>query len=139
MELKRRLNAVAKCISPQIEVMNVADEMRRLTSRLEELVRYAEEKMALAASRDKTIGLRTKEAREKAEVERKELQEAEAQENLADQEESARLRAERASKSKKAVDPDFLGVTQDGSVMFDPDAEADKPVAKKKAKKKKKR
>jgi len=92
MEIKRRLNKVSKRLTPQIEVMNVANEMKTLTSRLEELVTYAEQKIERTEERRrnkmKTIGQQVDEQR-KAEakvISDHQVEEAEA--NLRDQQEA---------------------------------------------------
>jgi len=85
MEIKKRLNAVAKRLNPQIESMNVAQEMREHTKRIEELTTYAEAKIARSKERKETLGKR---AQDEAEAEAKriaEVQDAEARENAADQ------------------------------------------------------
>lgn len=45
MEIKRRLGALAKRMTPAIEVMNVSNEMLTLLRRLEELCTYAQTKI----------------------------------------------------------------------------------------------
>ena len=101
MEIKRRLNKVAKRLSPQIESMNVADEMMRMVTRFEELVAYAQEKIDRSASRQVTVGQKV--AKQKAELlkEIEDHQDAEADENRLDQEESLKERNERMMKSQK--------------------------------------
>ena len=56
MSIKRRLNKVAKCLTPEIEAMNQGREMRDLTKRLEEIVGYCERKIAASRERKKNDG-----------------------------------------------------------------------------------
>ena len=89
MEIKRRLTKLGKALSPQIESMNVSNEMHRLLDRFEELVRYAQEKIDRTAERKgKTNGQIAQEAREAADKVISDHQTAEAEENLRDQQEA---------------------------------------------------
>jgi hypothetical protein len=101
MEIKRRLNAVAKRITPEIEVMNPASEIRTLCSRLEELATYCEEKVERAAqskAAGKTKGQLADEAM-KAERKRiKDIHDAEAKEAMEDRQQQ---KAQPESKPKK--------------------------------------
>jgi hypothetical protein len=45
MEIKKRLNAAAKRLTPEIESMNCATEMHQLADRLDGLLDYAEQKI----------------------------------------------------------------------------------------------
>ena len=159
MEIKRRLNKIAARISPQIEVMNNAEEMRRMCTRFEELLAYCEEKIEKAASKAPTIGQKVAAQREALQQEIIDHQTAEAEENLKDQEEAFEERNKIANKSKRPEEghvPDgsagAYAESPDGTVMADPDAvvpegqvgvtdeqlNPTKKKAKKKAKKKKK-
>jgi len=48
MEIKRRLNAIAKDLTPEIESLNISQEMLQMCKRFEELVAYGHEKVARA-------------------------------------------------------------------------------------------
>jgi len=104
MEIKRRLTKIAKSLSPQIEAMNVADEIQRMAARMEELIRYAQEKIDRAAERKQTVGQRVAEQKAAALKEIQDHQTRESSENLADQAESLKEREARANKSKKKED-----------------------------------
>lgn len=104
MEIKRRLTKIAKSLSPQIEAMNVADEIQRMAARMEELIRYAQEKIDRAAERKQTVGQRVAEQKAAAMKEIQDHQKRESNENLADQAESLKEREARANKSKKKED-----------------------------------
>lgn len=146
MEIKRRLNKIAKRISPQLEVMNISEEMRRMCTRLEELCDYGEEKLARAARKEPTIGQKVAEQRAAEQKEITDHQTAESEENLKDQQESFDERNKIANKSKKPTEIDNHDEkveNEAGEVMFDPDrevsdeeAQATRAPAKKKAKKK---
>ena len=92
MEIKRRLNAIAKCMTPDIECMNIADEMRRMLTRFEELVAYADEKAARAKERaargGKTKAQISAERRAADAKEIRDHQQAELEINQADQKEA---------------------------------------------------
>lgn len=124
MEIKRRLTKIAKALSPQIESMNAGQEMNRLCDRFEELVNYCQEKIDRSAERKKA-GLKPASAAvaEQRAADQKAItdhQEAEAAENLADQEEAKRERDARGNKSRKPKPNEH--VAEDGTVKFDPDA-----------------
>jgi hypothetical protein len=89
MSIKRRLNAVAKQLTPTIESMNQAIEMRLITTRLEELVNYCERKQARSEERRKNGGKSAGQvAYEAQQAERKriaDIHNEEAKERLADQ------------------------------------------------------
>jgi len=123
MEIKRRLTKLGKQLSPQIEVMNVSLEMNRLLDRFEELVRYAQEKIDRSAER-KGISI-GQAAKNRIDADRKIIedhQQAEAAENLKDQEDAYAERNKLANKSKKPKAQDFHGELADGTVMANPDA-----------------
>lgn len=88
MEIKRRLNKVAKRLTPAIESMNVGLQMKELCSRLEELVTYAEQKIQSAANRKEALGVQI--AREKEEQQKviEDHQREEVEANQKDQEEA---------------------------------------------------
>ncbi len=88
MEIKRRLNAVAKRLTPEIEASNTGTQLAELATRFEELLAYAEEKDLRRAERDKTgksFAQRAQENRDKIEKEGKDAQAADEAEILADQ------------------------------------------------------
>ena len=89
MEIKRRLNAVAKRITPEIEAMNISSEMKNMCKRFEELANYGEEKCARAkANREGRESMGAKQDRE-AKAERARIQkihDAEADELAKDRE-----------------------------------------------------
>lgn len=89
MEIKKQLTALGKRVTPQIEVMNVATEMRQLLKRLDELITYAQTKIDRSAERKETIGAQVKRQKKEADDNIKKEQEREAKENLADQEDDA--------------------------------------------------
>ncbi len=107
MELKKRLTAINKRITPFIESLNVSSEMRDMCSRFEELLDYAEAKELKHKAREETGMSQSmridKERRENAAAMR-EQQDAEADENLKDQMEAAADReAERSRKERGAT------------------------------------
>ena len=104
MEIKRRLNKIASRLSPQLEAMNIADEMRRMCQRFEEIVAYGEEKLERAASKDPTIGQKVQAQKAAIQKEIEDHQRAEAEENLKDQEESFKERNRLMEKSQKPKD-----------------------------------
>jgi len=158
VEIKRRLNALAKSMTVEIEAMNVGVEMNRMCDRFEELVRYADEKIARAAERrGKTLGQQANERREAADKVISDHQTAEAEENQRDQKEAfdERNRDPGAVEGEDADDgvsdggpvpavADTDSEVPDGDAPVDPEVPDEKlPVkrkkkaAKKKAKKKK--
>ena len=104
MEIKRRLTKIAKSLSPQIEVMNVASEMERMCKRFEEIIAYAQEKIDRAEERKKknlpTIGKYVDNQRKAADKVVEDAQSAEVEENLKDQEESWQERNKIEAKTK---------------------------------------
>lgn len=101
MEIKRALTRLANRMTPQIEVMNVATEMRQLLERFEALLDYADEKNARSSERKgHTIGRHVAEARAAKDKEVVDHQTAESNINLADQQESAAIRSEIMQKSQ---------------------------------------
>ena len=121
MEIKRRLNKIAGRLSPQLEAMNIADEMRRMCQRLEEIVTYGEEKLERAASKGPTIGQKVQVQKEAMQKEIEDHQRAEAEENLKDQEESFKERNRLMEKSQKPKEFDAHAELEDGTVMANPD------------------
>ena len=104
MDIKRRLNKIAKCLTPEIENMNISYEMKNICSRLEELIRYADEKIARTERRlkagEKSGGQAAANRKAAAAKVIKDHQDAEAEENQKDQQESLDERNARLSKSK---------------------------------------
>ena len=144
MEIKRRLNALAKTMTPEIEAMNVGREMKQLCKRLERLVAYAEEKIARSAQRkaakEKTLG---QQAKDRHEAETKVIfdhQTAESDANLADQKEAfdernERLRDKGQPEMESSVNVDAK-LTPDPVEVISAVGPVKKKLAKKKAKKK---
>ena len=147
MEIKRRLNRIAGRITPQIEVMNVADEMRRMCNRFEEILNYAEEKVTRAAERKETVGALVDRQKKEKKAAIEEMQRAESEENMRDQQEAAAERQAIMDKSKKNPrkgmelervevevgdqfgDGDginYRGELADGTVMADPEVSVPK-------------
>ena len=131
MELKRKLTKLAGRMTPQIEAMNVANEMGKCIAKISQLVDYAEEKIERSAQRKRdkegTIGgaAAAQQAADRKEV--TDTQTKESDENLADQAEAFE---ERNSAHRERT----------GNVLQDtPEEVAPPPAAKKKAKKKKKK
>ena len=56
MEIKRKLNKLAKRITPEIEAMNMGIEMKRMCDRFEEILNYCEEKQERAKRGGKSSG-----------------------------------------------------------------------------------
>lgn len=136
MEIKRRLTAIAKSMSPQIEVMNVAVEMSRLADRFEELVRYAQEKTDRAAERKgKTLGQEAYERRQAADKEIADHQTAELEENQRDQQEAFDERNKDPGAVEEVVEP-VAPVFPSEPAPTTPDSRTDATGTKKKAKKK---
>jgi predicted nucleic acid-binding Zn-ribbon protein len=131
MEIKRRLTRIAKSLSPQIEVMNVATEMDRMCDRFEELVNYAQEKIDRASERKGNTLASQADARRKAEEQIVfDAQKAEVEENQRDQQEAFDER----NKDPGAVEILTPGVYE----INDTVEEADAAVVHGKKKKKKK-
>lgn len=152
MQIKRRLNAIAKSLTPEIESMNISRQMEDMCKRMEELVAYAEEKIERSKQRHRTIGLQVAQRRAAEDKIIKDHQEAEAKENLADQKESYDERNRILAKSNPeaakdetvaGADPAEFDVSADSDIEANADEEAElarkktKKKAKKKAKKKK--
>ncbi len=126
MEIKRRLVALSKTLSPQIEVMNVAVEMSRMCDRFEELVRYAQEKIDRAEERKgKTLGQQANERREAADKVISDHQTAEAEENQRDQQEAFDER-NRDPGAVESEDPD-TGGSDGGPVPAVADTDSEVP------------
>ena len=88
MEIKRKLKALDKRMTPEIESMNVANEMDRHCDRISELVDYAEEKIERAKTRGKTLGAIVDDARKADAKKVFDHQKEESDANLADQQEA---------------------------------------------------
>ena len=86
MEIKRQLTALGKRMTPQVETMNVAVEIRGLVKRIDELVTYAQTKIDRSAERKETIGRRVQREKEDAAAKIAVEQDREANENQVDQE-----------------------------------------------------
>jgi hypothetical protein len=118
VEIKRRLNAAAKCMTPEIEAMNTAIELKMLLDRVEGLIRYAEGKIANRAARakakEKTIGQK---ARDQQAADQKiiiDYQTEESDANLADQREAFEERnAKLRDKGQPEMESDPLGAEGD--------------------------
>lgn len=108
MEIKRRLSAIGKRLTPEIEAMNVSEQMVRMCNRFDELLDYCEEKIGRTKERQKTgeptIGQAAQARQHESRKAIEEAQSAEAEENLKDQEEAAKERQELLNKSKKPQD-----------------------------------
>lgn len=98
MEIKRRLNAVAKRMTPAIESLNIANEMSTLCDRLEGLATYGEEKVERAARKGKTMGQKIDEERK---AERKRIQDIHNEEAKEAMEDRQQHQAQPESKPKK--------------------------------------
>lgn len=92
MELKRKLDKLAKRMTPHIEVMNVRDEIARSIHRIDELITYAQTKIDRSAERkaknQQTIGAKADAERKATEQVVFDAQTAESDANLADQKEA---------------------------------------------------
>ena len=121
MQIKRRLTALAKCMTPEIESMNVARQMEDMCKRMEELVAYAEEKISRSKTRGKTIGAHVAEARAAEDKIIKDHQQAEAEENLKDQQESFNERNRILAKSNPAAAQDETVAGADPGNEFSPE------------------
>ena len=110
MELKRKLNALAKRMNPQVEAYTVAREIDRLIGRISELMAYSQEKIDRSAHKKKhnelTLGQQEDNRRKAAAAEVLATQNKESDENLADQQESFDERNKLDAKSKKPVEED---------------------------------
>jgi hypothetical protein len=130
MEIKRRLTRIAKSLSPQIEVMNVATEMDRMCDRFEELVNYAQEKIDRASERKGNTLASQADARRKAEEQIVfDAQKAEVEENQRDQQEAF---------DERNKDPGAVVEALEIEMAADEEADAVRPVGKNKHTKKKK-
>ena len=85
MEIKKRLNAAARRLTPAIEAMNVGVEMKQHTTRIEELITYAEQKISASESRPQTLGQRALHEQDAEREAIAKVQDEEARENAADQ------------------------------------------------------
>ena len=107
MEIKRRLGALNKRMTPAIESMNVANEIKEKLRRIEELTTYAETKIARSEERKKNnippVGAQ-QDAKKKADAkEIADLHQAEQDEMLKDQQQhKAQPESKAKPKKKKA-------------------------------------
>jgi len=88
MEIKKRLNAAAKRLTPEIESMNVAVEIRERLKRIEELIDYAEQKIEGSAHKKESAGVATDRARREEAQRIADVQDEQALENAKDQQQS---------------------------------------------------
>ena len=91
MEIKRRLNAVAKSFGPEAESLNIVHELRQICDRLEELAAYADLKLERHKQREKTGHRYFEEQDRKARERQAEIaaiHAAEAEEALKDQQQA---------------------------------------------------
>ncbi len=123
MELKRKLNALAKRMNPQVESYTVGREIDRLIGRISELMAYAQEKLDRSAQkkRDKelTLGQQEDNRRKAAAADVLAMQNKESDANLADQQESFDERNKLDAKTKKPVEPE--AATPAVETLPDPD------------------
>ena len=105
MELKRKLNALAKRMNPQVEAYTVAQEIARCIQRIDELISYAQEKLDRSAQKKKdkelTLGAQEDQRRKAAAADVLATQNRESDANLADQQESFDERNALEAKTKK--------------------------------------
>lgn len=88
MEIKRRITAAAKRLTPEIEASNTGTQLNELTTRFEELLDYAEEKDLRRQEAVKTgMSFSQRAAKKRAAIEQKgkDIQAADEAEILADQ------------------------------------------------------
>lgn len=137
MEIKRKLKALDKRMTPEIEAMNVGIEMNRCCDRMEELCNYAEEKIERAKRRGKTIGQQVDEARKTKDKEITDHQTAESEANLADQQEAFDDRNKDPGMSSNVDEtPGYADERNPAETADELPPPASKKKAKKKAKKK---
>lgn len=100
MQIKRRINAIAKRVTPFIETMNIAVEMDNMCKRFEELLDYGEAKELRHKEREKTgesLGQRI-------DRERREEREEIARINQLDQEEALKDQQQRNAQPDAEVE-----------------------------------
>ena len=88
MEIKRAITKQASRLTPQIEVMNCAGELREMVKRMKEILDYAEEKVERAEAnkkRKESTGVRIDRERREEREHIAEVQNREAVEAAADQ------------------------------------------------------
>lgn len=88
MEIKRKLVAASKLLSPQIEAMNIGPEISEHIDRIIALCKYGQEKLDRAGQREEAAGVQTAKDRKAAEQVITDAQLAESDKNLADQKEA---------------------------------------------------
>ncbi len=88
MEIKRRLIAASKLLSPEIEAMNIGTELNHHVDRITELCNYGQEKLDRAKLRSEAAGVKTAQDRKAAEKVIADAQQEESDKNLADQKEA---------------------------------------------------
>lgn len=86
MEIKRKLTAAAKRITPAIEASNPGIELGRLADRIVEILDYSEEKAERASRRGVSMGVQVAENRRREAQEIEDVQTEAEREALADQE-----------------------------------------------------
>ena len=88
MQIKRRINAISKRVTPFIESMNISVEMDNMCKRFEELLDYGEAKELRHKEREKTgqsLAMRIDQQRREEREHIAEINEREAEEQLKDQ------------------------------------------------------
>lgn len=132
MELKRKLDKLAKSMNPQIEVSPSAKKIAGLIKSLDEVIGYEQEKLDRTAERLKkgepTVGKMVDDRKKAEAAEVQANQEKESQQNADDQ---AEAHEERNKEYRERT-----GVTALDDAGKVPPAVAKKKAAKKKAKKK---
>lgn len=106
MEIKKRITAITKRLTPQIEASNTGVELANLATRFEELLNYAEEK---EVRREESVRLgkprsvRQLEKAQAAERNRADVQDRQQAESLADQAESQKPKVKVEAKAKSVA------------------------------------
>jgi len=142
MEIKRRLDKIAKSMNPHIEISPSSRKLAALCKSLEEIIGYEQEKIDRTAARLKagepTVGKKVDDRRKAEAAEVAKNQEAEASQNADDQAEAheARNKAHRERTGSTALDdagkkPPPKPTTEESR----PNATGTKKKAKKKKKK----
>ena len=104
MQIKKRLTAINKRITPFIESMNQAKQMEQMCKRFEQLLDYCEAKEEKHKEREKTgmsMGMRIDEERRRRAQEIADIHAAEAAEMMKDQEQ-AKLQPESVTEEEDA-------------------------------------
>lgn len=105
MEIKRRLNILAKRMTPAIEAMNVSNEMLTILKRMEELTFYAETKISRSEERKKANLPTRSEIQDKArKAENKRIAEIHNAENKERMEDQVQHKAQSESKPEAVSD-----------------------------------